>query len=185
MRGMRLPPSCLVRLLRRPPRAGIVALLLATFGCDGLESKLDERRTTLDARAAIEAYAGRTRPTRTSQQAIIDGATALAGSTDPAEMVRLIETRLNPAIAAHRAEIAAIVTPVPELAGPHARVTASYAALEAALSAFAAGLDKKNYAQKRPALSLAITEFNGRQREYVDAVQAVYTTWGVTYDELP
>jgi hypothetical protein len=182
---MRLSPSCSARLPLRPSLAGIVVLVLVALGCDGLEAKLDERRATLDARAAIEAYAAKTRPTRTSQQAILDGATALAGAADPAEMIRLIETRLNPAIAAHRAEITGIVTPVPELAGPHTRVADAYAALETALAAFAAGLDKKNYAQKRPALSQAIADFNGRQREYVEAVQTVYTTWGVTYEELP
>ena len=173
------------RPLRRFSSAGVAALVLSLTGCQGLESKLAERRTTLDTRSAIEAYAAKARPTRTSQQAIIDGAAALASTTDPVEMVRLIESRLNPAIAAHRTEIAAIASPVPELEAPLAKVADAYARLESALATFASGLDTKSYAAKRPALTVAIAEFNESQRGYVDAVEAVYATWGVTYDELP
>ena len=155
------------------------------LGCHQIAGERGEREAALSDRAAIEVYHAAVPATYDLQEAWVAGIGEASRLSDPVKVAEAIRERVIPPLERYRNAIGAMPILLEDLRPVHSGMVAAHAEFLDALKAFSSGLDARNYMARRRFLRDEVSTFHSKQREYREAIHALYRDHGIALQPSP
>ncbi len=163
----------------------LTVVAAGAFGCDRARDNLDERKATLDERAAIEQYASAVPDTLPLQQTWIDAVKRTATLSDPETIAGTIADEVVPALERYHQAIREMPVATDALKKIHLGMVDTHGTLLADYRTFATGLTADNYGARRDTLVRGIEAFHAAQLNYRNQLSEYYADRGFDLEPAP